>query len=369
MKAGIFHNIFTAAAILAVGMATPGVALAQKGQTTLSFKEVLWDFGNIKEADGPVSHTFEFTNTGQNAIVIERVSVSCGCTTPEYSREPVLPGKKGKIKVTYDPSMRPGYFSKDIYVVSNNGKNNDKITVKGDVQGKPRSTEQDFPYLYGDGLRLGTLSANFRYVGQGSTAVQKIGYVNTSSKPVRLAFESDPSDRILSVESPGEICAGCRGEITLRITVPKGNTFGRLNYKVYPVVDGVKQKLAVSITAIATEDFSGARTGQESSATITPTYHNFGKVKKGDRPSHTFILENRGKSPLIVRSVIAQEGIAADLKAGTTVAPGKSVKVKCTLDTSGAAAGTFTRIVTVIFNDPSRPMREVRLAATIEAAR
>ncbi|MCD8073327.1 MAG: DUF1573 domain-containing protein [Alistipes sp.] len=359
-----------ALAVLAAGcLATPQGAFGQKGKSTLSFKEEMWDFGNIKEVDGPVSHTFEFTNTGENAIVIERVSVSCGCTTPEYSKEPVLPGKKGKIKVTYDPSMRPGYFSKDIYVISNNGKNNDKLIVKGDVQGKPRSTEQDYPYLYGDGLRLSTLSANFRYVGQGSTAVQNVGYVNTSSKPVRLTFEIDPSDKILSIEAPGEICVGCRGEIKLRINVPRGDTYGRLNYKVYPVVDGTRQKLAISVTAIATEDFSGARTGSEPSAKITPTYHNFGKVKKGERPSHTFTLENNGKSPLIVRSVIPQEGISTDLKEGTTVAPGKSVKVRCSLDTSGAQGGTFTRIVTVIFNDPARPMREVRLAATVEEAR
>ncbi|MCD7970961.1 MAG: DUF1573 domain-containing protein [Alistipes sp.] len=342
-----------------------GFVAGQNRSSTLDFKQEIWDFGKIEEADGPVSHTFEFTNTGDNAIVIERVSVSCGCTTPEYSREPVLPGKKGSIKVTYDPAIRPGYFSKDIYVISNNGRNNDRLIVRGEVKGKPRTVEQDYPYLFADRLRLDNLSANFRYVTQASTAIQTIGYANVSSKPVKLEFAVSPDDGIVTAEAVDNICAGCKGEIKIRVRTPQGK-FGKMNYKLYPVVNGVQQKLGISVTAIATEDFSQVRNGEEPSAKVNPTYQNLGTVKKGAKPSYTFTVENTGTSPLVVRSVLTQEGISTDLAEGTSIAPGKSAKVKCTLDTRDAPAGTYTKIVTLILNDPARPMRELRLAATVE---
>lgn len=101
-------------------MAFPSLA-ADKGPV-MTFVEKAHDFGTIKEAGGPVSHTFEFTNTGNEPLVIINVNASCGCTRPEYSKEPIKPGKKGKIKVTYNPAGRPGEFSKDVKIRTNGNK-------------------------------------------------------------------------------------------------------------------------------------------------------------------------------------------------------------------------------------------------------
>lgn len=97
-------------------------SLAADNGPVMTFEEKTHDFGTIKEADGPVSHTFEFTNTGNEPLVIINVNASCGCTRPEYSKEPIKPGKKGKIKVTYNPAGRPGEFSKDVKIRTNGNK-------------------------------------------------------------------------------------------------------------------------------------------------------------------------------------------------------------------------------------------------------
>lgn len=102
---------------------------AGKGKASVHFSEKSWDFGYIKEAKGPVSHEFEFTNTGDVPLVIISASASCGCTRPDYPTAPVKPGKKGKIKVTYNPSGRPGEFVKDIKVRTN-AKNGKRVTLK-----------------------------------------------------------------------------------------------------------------------------------------------------------------------------------------------------------------------------------------------
>ena len=63
--------------------------------------ETSFDFGTIKEANGNVSHVFKIKNTGDAPLVLTRVIASCGCTTPEWTKEPIAPGKTGDIKITY----------------------------------------------------------------------------------------------------------------------------------------------------------------------------------------------------------------------------------------------------------------------------
>ena len=84
--------------------------VAQTTSTQVEFAETQWDFGKIKEVDGVVSHTFTFKNVSTTPFIINFVSVSCGCTSPEYSKEPVMPGKTGQITIHYDPAGRPGFF-------------------------------------------------------------------------------------------------------------------------------------------------------------------------------------------------------------------------------------------------------------------
>ncbi|HTN47133.1 MAG TPA: DUF1573 domain-containing protein [Flavipsychrobacter sp.] len=83
------------------------------------FVKQVHDFGTIPE--GPsVTYIFEFKNVGNAPLVIEDASASCGCTTPEWTKEPVLPGKKGKVTVTYNTAGRGNQpFDKQIFVTSN----------------------------------------------------------------------------------------------------------------------------------------------------------------------------------------------------------------------------------------------------------
>ncbi len=91
------------------------------------------DFGTIKEAKGPVSCTFEFTNTGDKPLLIIDATASCGCTRPEYPSKPIKPGKKGKIKVTYSPIGRPGAFKKTVKVKTNGRERTITLRIEGTV--------------------------------------------------------------------------------------------------------------------------------------------------------------------------------------------------------------------------------------------
>lgn len=116
---------------MAILLAT-GMASAQK-KAVISADETSHDFGQIKEADGKVSTTFVIKNIGDAPLVITRVIASCGCTTPEWTKEPIAPGQTGNIKITYDPKGRPGPFSKTISVYSNGKTGSFILTIRGEV--------------------------------------------------------------------------------------------------------------------------------------------------------------------------------------------------------------------------------------------
>lgn len=106
----------------------------------LTFAEKSFDFGTVKEEAGKITHEFTFTNTGNAPLVIQQVTASCGCTTPSWTKEPVAPGAKGVITVTYSAAGRPGAFQKTITVTNNSAENPIALTIKGQVT--PRATTQ-----------------------------------------------------------------------------------------------------------------------------------------------------------------------------------------------------------------------------------
>ena len=95
------------------------------------------DFGEIQEKGGKVSYKFSFKNDGNEPLLILSVKPSCGCTTPNWSKNPIKPGEEGFIIAQYNPRGRPGVFRKSLNVVTNQSikdkPNNIYIYIKGNV--------------------------------------------------------------------------------------------------------------------------------------------------------------------------------------------------------------------------------------------
>jgi len=108
-------------------------ALAFASAQTISFDRTTFDYGNVKAgADG--HRFFTVKNTGDKPLIISEVKPSCGCTTPEWSKDPILPGKTAQIKVGYNTGIK-GAFNKLIEVYSNDPANNRSVLyIKGNVE-------------------------------------------------------------------------------------------------------------------------------------------------------------------------------------------------------------------------------------------
>ena len=109
------------------------VALAQK-PAEIKFDKLTHDFGTFSEKNPVVSCTFSFTNVGEVPLVINQAVASCGCTVPEYTKEPIQPGEKGEIKVTYNGTGKfPGHFKKSITVRTNGAVEMTRLYIEGEM--------------------------------------------------------------------------------------------------------------------------------------------------------------------------------------------------------------------------------------------
>lgn len=112
-----------------------GYAMAQSGPD-IKFDKLTHDFGTFSAKSPKVVTVFTFTNTGDAPLVIHQAIASCGCTVPEFTEEPVLPGKTGIVKVTYDGTGKyPGEFKKSITLRTNCVKDPKKEMIRLVIKG------------------------------------------------------------------------------------------------------------------------------------------------------------------------------------------------------------------------------------------
>jgi Protein of unknown function (DUF1573) len=101
--------------------------------TVLKFDEMTYAWGKIKEGE-KMTHNFKFTNTGTNDLIISDARGSCGCTVPEWPKEPIKAGKSGELKVIFDSKGKVGEQSKTVTVTANTEPANTVIMIKGTVE-------------------------------------------------------------------------------------------------------------------------------------------------------------------------------------------------------------------------------------------
>jgi len=128
MKRILFSCFLFVLAIAGKAQTTANVATDAKPDV-LQLKEITHDFGKIPQGR-PVTYVFEIVNTGSEPLRLENVQASCGCTTPEWTKDPIAPGATSQIKVGYNAHAE-GRFTKNVTVFYD--KKNKVITISGEV--------------------------------------------------------------------------------------------------------------------------------------------------------------------------------------------------------------------------------------------
>lgn len=221
---------------------------AQELSTDIVFGERVYNFGAIKEEKGKVTHTFVFQNKGKMPVTISQVHSACGCIGKVVTEGQVKPGAKGKVTITFDPSYKSGFFSKEIVVLSNNNQQYNRIWVEGMIEPAEHPVADDYPYDFGNGLHLRLKVMAFGYVKPGETKQMELHYANDTDKEMFLNFVVDGNKKELKFTDPGKIGPKAKGVITFSYTMPL-SVCEDVSFIVYPYVNNKKLsgKLEVKI--------------------------------------------------------------------------------------------------------------------------
>ena len=317
-------------------------------QAVIDFETTVHDFGNIKEVDGVVSYDFKFTNKGSAPILIKNVESSCGCTSPQWTRQPILPGKTGFIKATFDPKDRPSYFDKTITVYSNAKTPVVELKIKGNVEAKTRTVLDDYPYELASGLRLPLDHISLMKATKGETKTMSIGVYNNAGRKVAVSFTGVPAHIKLTI-NPQQIEAKQIAKISASYNTALKGEYGLNKENVTMIVDGKKYVLPVSV--FIDQDFSSADKANAPVVEADKKYYNFGVTAPAQPVAYTYKLKNTGKSPLKLYRAYTNDDRVTVTLSKNELQPGETgdVTVK---SKSGAAAGKVTCLVSVITNSP-----------------
>ncbi len=327
-----------------------------KAQPQISFLEDRYDFGTVIEENGRVSHVFEFTNTGDAALLIKHVRTSCGCTSPQWTRTPVEPGMKGSVKVTYNPSGRPYPFNKKITVYSNAKQESVILRIVGKVFTQSR-LEEKYPLSIGD-LRLKNKNLNFNVVKKGEKKSRDIEVFNNSSKTTTVVIENLPKGFFV-VKNPTIVLKGKqKSKIKITFNSNKTEDWGTISEHIVLKINGVAYQQPnnlISLKAKVVEDFSNRTIEEKRNAPISQiksSILNLGKIKQGKKVKEKIYIQNIGKNPLKIRKIEnGTPNITVQSKT-KTVKTGKKAKVIISVDTKNQPKGNYQRTFKVITNDP-----------------
>ncbi len=327
-------------------------------EEVVSFNEKVHDFGDLLLSDKSVSCKFEFTNISKKPIVVHNVVSSCGCTVPEWTKEPVRPGGKGVIEVTYKNDQGAYPFSKSITAYISGVNRPVILHIKGVVYDKKLSLKEMYTNTIGGVLGTREKTLLIGNMLQGKSRTDATSVANLSKKPIKVEVVCD--DPALSVTvSPNPVPAGKKATLSYTVNTALGEKkWGRSEYVASFVIDGKKAAEKIKVEANIAEDFDNYTTAMKEKAPVAgfdKGYLDLGEVEKGTKVDHTIVVKNTGKSPLIIYKADSDDGRTGIItKTPVKIAAGKSGEIKIKYDTS-TQTGEFVSIVTLTTNSPLRP--------------
>lgn len=356
-----------------IGILSAAFMQAQS-EAKITADELTYNFGTIAESEGLASHAFVVKNAGNAPLVITRVTASCGCTQPEWTKEPIASGKTGEVKVTYNPKGRPGPFYKTVSIFSNGKKGSYTLAIKGNVTPKTDRPTFTYPYSIGD-LKLHTKTILFSSIRPDETQGENISIMNDGKASVALHLGKGPSYLTAEI-NPKTLQPGESGEITFLLDAHEAKRLGRISVEIPLVVEAAGKKAVtetISVAANIIDNFSKMTAAEKANAPIAElsgTLLNFGVLPDkgsiipliGGKVSGTVDITNTGKSPLMIHSFTTDDE-RIDISGGKKqIKPGTTATFKISIRPKDIKT-KLEALINVVCNDPNGPVRLIKVTA------
>lgn len=350
---------------LAISIFAASVSLSAQPLMKVSATE--HDFGKFKEEAGRQTFDFIVNNTGNSPLVIQNIVASCGCTTPEWTRQPIPAGGKGKITAIYDPKDRPGPFNKTLSVYSNSKPEVVILVIKGEVLPREKTIDELFIYPVGP-VRFESNHLAFTNVKKTEKKIRVMQVINTSKEPVKLEFDKVPAHLTLRA-NPETLKPGQKGIIEGTYDATKNQGWGNVSDMIRLKINGeLQQSSYYYVSANLVEDFSNFTKEDLLNAPVfkvASTTMDLGKMKGSTSKEVEFKFTNAGKKDLQIRHVRSTCGCTAVQQDTEPVKPGQSSSIKAVFN-SGGYKGKVTKAIYVYTNDPKNSEVVLMLNADVE---
>ncbi len=363
--------------IAAVVLSVAGLSAQDfyKEADVIRFDRKVHDFGDVLIAEGPVSCIFTFTNIGKAPLVIHNVISSCGCTTPEWTREPVKPGATGTIQATFSNDQGPYPFDKTLTVYVGVGSSSLDRPVLLRLRGVSHEQKKDLDELFTThigNLGLRKTEVSIGYIDQGVVKSDQMQVANLSKGELTVATASVTPGLTVTV-TPNPIPARSMARLTYTVNPAEmGRTaWGRQQYDVTFRLNGRDYSDKLSVSGVIKDNFEKLSKEDIERAgipVVDRSYFEFGEVKKGATVNATYSIRNKGKNPLTIHHIDGR-GNAAEIqtKLPLTIKPGGKAEVKIKLDTAALDyQGEVIEVLTVITDAPSKPILNLFITGNVK---
>lgn len=335
------------------------------------FEKMEHDFGKVKEDGGPVTYTYKFKNTGNKPLKIEKVQPACGCTTPDWTKEEVKPGKEGFVKATFDPNGRPGAFHKSVTIYSNTEPNINLLTFKGEVIPRVKTVEDSFPSVSGNlryelnHINYGGLTNNIK------DTVQYLTLYNTGTKPITIKDMTGNNEGYIKAKTLPFVVPVrkiVKFPISYNATIKKD--FGLIFDQLKLITDDEKEpEKPISIIADVHQYIPPMTEAEKAKAPkieFEKKSHDFGEIKQGEDVVYLFKFTNKGKDELNILKVKSTCGCTVPEPAKMKLKGGETSEIKVIYHSAGKN-GKEKKDVTVYTNDPQNPEVTISIFANVIA--
>ena len=344
----------------------------------VSVDQTVYDFGDIVLNSGPVSCTFQLRNDSAKALLIDRVTTSCGCTSAKWTTQAIQPGQTGSISITYKNDEGAFPFDKSISVFLSCNEKASILKVRGICHDKPVVLEEVYDRKLGGKLGVKSLDIKGGVLEQEGQRSECFLVANLSKQPVTLQFRDVPA-QVKIRNLPMTIPARQTARVDFCISSDT-KLWGKNRYALTPVIDGqpAKEILHVwAVTQMNTSKMSQEEKRNGPRISFKQSTFAFGKVRKGQVKECSFSFSNNGKAPLEIFKIDADEGVTAyEIKseAGSKQAtsdypvlqPGESATLTVRFDTGRIPQGETLLQLRLVTNAPLRPLADVFISGWIE---
>lgn len=356
--------IFILSLLLTWGTPDSGI----KGQTqtaNLKFNKLIHDFGTFDIKDGKKSYTFTFTNTGSTPVVIQTVISSCGCTTPTWTKSPVLPGKNGEINVVYLNDQGAYPFEKALSVYVAGSQKPIVLKIKGNVRDKNYKASDSFPFSAGN-IRFRSSTINAGMVARNIKKEFSVNCYNNAAKGLRLSAVNLPKGISVSFD-PNPLTAKSSADMKVIIDPSAINDWGSKKLQITLAENGkVVSSNKIELSFVIIDNFSGMTREQISNAPLPvadKSSVDFGEKQRGTQIDASFDIKNYGNNDLVIYKV-ESDNPKAQISYQRVTKGGKSSKISLKLPGS-SRSGNYTSSMSLYTNSPSRPVINLSIEGKI----